>query len=84
MHETTFSTTWPTEINDIDNNKKIKKVSTRPPNTVKTSHIDHQKNLKEHIGQEQTMININIYSKTILDYAKHSHENDAIDNCRYQ
>ena len=73
----------PTEINDIDKDKKIKKVSTRPPDTVRTSSTDQQKNLKEHKGQEQTMSNINIYHKTILDYTKHSHKNDAIDNCRY-
>ena len=24
-----------------------------------------------------------MYHKTILDYAKHSHKNDVIDNCRY-
>ena len=63
--------------------KNIKKVSTRHPDIVRTSSIDHQKNLKEHKDQEQTMNNINMYHKTILDYAKHLHKNDAIDNCRY-
>ena len=29
------------------------------------------------------MNNINMYHKIILDYAKHSYKNDAIDNCRY-
>ena len=29
------------------------------------------------------MNNINMYHKTILDYTKHLHKNDAIDNCRY-
>ena len=56
-----------TEINDIDKDKKIKKISTRPPDTVRTSSTDHQKNLKEHMGQEQTMNNINMCHKTILD-----------------
>ena len=63
--------------------KNIKKVSTRHPDIVRTSSIDHQKNLKEYKGQEQAMNNINMYHKTILDYAKHSHKNDAIDNCKY-
>ena len=40
-HETAFSATCPTEINDIDKDKKIKKVSTRPPDTVRTSSTDH-------------------------------------------
>ena len=53
----------------------------RSPNKVTTSSIDHQRNLKEHIGQEQAMHNIKIYHKTILDYAKHSYKNDTIDNC---
>ena len=82
-HETAFIATCLAEINDIDKDKRIKKVSTRPPDTVKTSAIYHQKNLKEHMGQEQAMNNINMYHKTILDYAKHSHKNDAIHNCRY-
>ena len=82
-HETAFSATCPTEINGIDKDKMIKKVSTRPPDTVRTSSIDHQKNLKEHKGQEPAMNNINMYHKTILDYAKHWHKNDVIDNCRY-
>ena len=63
--------------------KNIKKVSTRHPDIVRTSSIDHQKNLKEDKGQDQTMNNIIMYHKTILDYAKHLHKNDAIDNCRY-
>ena len=82
-HETAFSATSPIEINDIDKNKKIKKVSTRPPDTVKTSSIDHQKNLKEHKTQEDIMHEVSIHHKTIMDYANHSHKNDAIDHCRY-
>ena len=82
-HEAAFSAICPTKIIHIDKNKKVKKISTRSPNTVTTSSIDHQKNLKEHKNQEDAMHEINIYHKTNLDYANHSHKNDAIDNCRY-
>ncbi len=83
MHETAFSATRPTNIIHVDKDKKVKKISTRSPDTVTTSSIDHQKNLKEHKNQEDSMHEIHIYHKTILDYANHSHKNDAIDNCRY-
>ena len=49
-YETAFSATFPIDISDIDKNKKI--ISTRIPNTVKTSSTDRQRNLKEHKGQE--------------------------------
>ena len=51
--------------------------------TLNTSSIYHQKNLNEYKTQEDIMHEVNIYHKTILDYANHSHKNDEIDNCRY-
>ena len=82
-HETASSATCPIVVYDIDKDKKIKKVSTRPHDTVRTSSTDHQKNLKEHKAQEQTMQEVNLLHKTILDYTNHSHKNEAIDHCRY-
>ncbi len=74
-HETAFSATCPTVVYDIDKDKKIKKVSTRPYDTVKASSTDHQKSLNKHKVQEQIMQEVNLLHKTILDYTNHSHKN---------